>query len=149
MPDTVRSLAKVHRAFYEVLPYYVMVDTRQGSGAAASQRVHAGFDVNVYGVKSTDSVALRMPPPHEYTLGYGALKTIVEKVSTDTAHACVIDLMPFPSTVVFDARSHAKVAAVYRIRITHWGQGQPAGVAEQQALDAVEEQLKAMGIVRR
>jgi hypothetical protein len=144
MSDTVRSFAKAHRAFYEVLPYHVALHDRLGS-----QRVHAGFDVNVYGVKSSDSVVLRMPPPAEYGLGYSALKTIVEKVSTDTAHACVIDLMPFPSTVVFDSRTDARVAAVYRIRISHWGSGEPAGIAEQQALDAVEEQLKQMGIVRR
>ena len=57
--------------------------------------------------------------------------------------------MPFPSTIIVNVRGFAKVTAVFHLRISHWGAGEPAGPAETRALEAVTHELEALGIVRR
>ena len=143
--NDIHSLVEKHRAFYEVLPHYVELDGQ--TGPTGTRRVQVGFDVNVYGINPSDVLAT--PPPDVYGLGYAELRRVVGRISTNVGHSCYLDLMPFPSKIVLNVRDYAKVAAVYRIRITHWGQGQPAGEAEQRALAALEEELVALHVVRR
>jgi hypothetical protein len=143
--NDIHSLVKKHRAFYEVVPHYVVLDGQTGS--AATRMVQAGFDVNVYGINPSDVLAT--PPPDVYGLGYAELRCVVGRISKNIEHSCCLDLMPFPSKIALNVKNDAKVAAVYRIRITHWGQGQPAGEAEERALAALEGELVALHVVRR
>jgi hypothetical protein len=149
MSVDVRSLITEHQACYEVSPYYVVLNQRHGSLAPTSQRVQAGFDIDVYGV-NTENDTLTMPPPHKYALGYAALQRIAEEVSHGAADSCSVEVIPFPARVVLDGRGQGKVKAVIRIRISHWrGLDQPAGEPEHLALEKVEERLKALGIAHR
>jgi hypothetical protein len=44
----VREIIEQHHGFYEVAPYYVVVEDRT-QGHPTSRRVQAGFDVDIYG----------------------------------------------------------------------------------------------------
>ncbi len=150
MSDNIRSVIKERHAFYEVLPYYVVLDEKHGSQSATTRRVQAGFDVGVYGVSPEDQ-RLMMPQPHEYSVGYAALRKIAENVSQLTGDVCSLEPIPYPSTVVIDLRDNAKkVEGMFRIRISHFrGLDQPAGLPEQRALEEIEKQLKSLGVARR
>ena len=149
MSDNIRSVVKERHAFYEVLPYYVVLDERHGSLPATTRRVQAGFDVDVYGGRTEDNKLLK-PESHEYSVSYAALQNIVENVSQLTSDSCSLEPIPFPSTVVIDVQDDAKVEAMLRIRISHFrGLDQPAGLPEQRALDEIEKQLNRLGIARR
>lgn len=147
MPINSWSLVKEHHVFYEVLPYYVMFEARHGG--LAPRRIQAGFDVEIYGANIKGELALPGPDP-VYALGYAELQKIAEKVSRDAGGSCSVEVISFPSAVVVDSRDHAKVEAMFRIRISHSrGLDQPAGTAEQHALEEVEHQLRDLGVARR
>ena len=147
MADNISSLVKEHQAFYEVSPYYVELEGRPVGLPATTRRVQAGFEVDVYGVRTEDNEPA-MPPPHEYALGYAELQKIAESVSRHASDSCSLEVIPFSSVAIIDREG--KVEAIIRIRISHWrGLDQPAGPAEQRALEEVEEELRALGIARR
>ena len=146
MPETIQSLVEQHQAFYEVVPRQIVVDVSDGK-ARRAERIQLGFDVYVYGVNPDER--LTTPPPHTYARGYAELRRLVEKVWARTAHACLIEVIPSPSTIVVKARDFAKVSAVFHFRISHWGAAQPAGPAEARALEAITQELEALGIRRR
>jgi hypothetical protein len=149
MTDTLLSLFQVHHAFYEVVPYYVVVEKRHPGVPVQTQRVQAGFEVNIYGVSIKDKLEPPGSDPH-YTLAYAELQKVTQAISDRTTDKCSLELVPFHSTAVLDARDHAKVEATLRIRISH-GRGleQPSGAPEEHALEELEKQLKSLGIARR
>ena len=144
MSQTFRVLLEEHRAFYEVLPHYLVVDDAHGS----TQRVHDGFDVLIYGVKTEHDEPF-MPPGHAYAQGYEGLRRIAAQVREETLHSCVVDVMPLPGTVVLNPRDDTKITAVLVIRIARWGGNEAAGLQEARALEALEKALKAVGVKRR
>jgi len=147
MVDNFNSLVKEHQVFYEVSPYYVELDERPVGLPEKTRRVQAGFEVDVYGVRTEDNEPA-MPPPQEYELGYTGLQKLAERVSQHATDSCTIGVIPFPSVAIIDREG--KVEAMIRIRISHWrGLDQPAGPAEQRALDEVEDELRSLGIARR
>lgn len=149
MSDDIRSLANEYHAFYEVSPYYVVRDGGSGSLSRVSRRIQAGFDIDVYGVNTKNTV--EVPPPGEYELGYLELQKIADEVSRHRHdNCCTLDVVPFPSTAFFDVQHQGKVEAMIRIRISHCGDlDQPAGIPEQRALEEIETQLQSRGIARR
>jgi hypothetical protein len=146
----VRSLVKEHHAFYEVIPYYVLLDEKHGSLPATNARIQAGFDVDIYGVNPDQELT---PPGADldYALGYAELQKIVEKVSNDTSGCCSLELIPFPSRIVVGGRTHAEVQGMLRIRISprRGLDRAAAGLAEEQALKELERQLHQGGLARR
>ena len=149
MADSFGSLVKEHHAFYEVSPDYVELEERPVGLPAKTRRVQAGFNVDVYGVRTEDNEPA-MPPPHEYALGYAGLQKIAERVSQHSSDSCSLEVIPFPSVAIIDTRHQGKVEAIIRIRISHGrGLDQPAGPPEQRALEEVEKELKSLGIAHR
>jgi len=143
MSTRIRETIESHHCFCEVLPYYIIAENRPLEGAVSVRRVQAGFDLDIYGVK-----AIHQPdPPAEYWLVYTKLKEIVDAVRHENKHACFIDLIPFGSTTVLDTKNHLQPMAMLRIRVAHNGDiHEPAGAAEQQAIQAIEVQLSNLGI---
>jgi len=140
MPEDARALFKQHDAFYEIAPHYVV---------AAAQRVHAGFDVDVYAARG-DHRRPFMPPPREYAQGAEALYAVVKSVALEAADACSVEAFSFPASVTFGVRGHAgEPAAMFRIRIAAWGVDRAAGAPESAVLADVERQLNDLGIMRR
>jgi hypothetical protein len=149
MSDKFVSLIKEHHAFYEVSPYYILFDERPLGLPATTRTVQAGFNVDVYGVRTQDNEPA-MPPREEYALGCIELQNIAERVSQHASDSCVLEMIPFPSTAIIDSRNHGRVEAMIRIQISHErGLDQPAGVPEQRALEEVTGELKSLGIEHR
>ena len=149
MPDDIRLLAKEHHAFYEVSPYYILFDERPVGLPATTRTVQAGFNIDVYGVRTEDN-ELAMPEPHEYAIGCAALGKLAEEVSERASDSCSLEIISFPSTAIVGNRNHGQVEALIRIQISHdRGLDQPAGAAEQCALQEVEKELKSLGIAHR
>jgi hypothetical protein len=149
MADDIISLVKEHRAFYEVSPYYVEVEERPVGRPVTARRIQAGFNVDVYGVRTEDN-KLAMPQAHEYALGYAELQRLAEKVSQHATDSCSLEVSQFPSTAIIDSRHRGQVEAMIRITISHFrGLDQPAGLPEQRALEEVERELKSLGIAHR
>jgi hypothetical protein len=142
MSGNVREIIESHKCFFEVLPYQIVFEDRPPGGAISARRVHAGFDLDIYGLKMSHEP----DPPAEYWLVYTKLKEMINAVGLDNKHACAIDVIPFGSTIVLDTRDHLQPLAMLRIRITHRGMHEPAGAAEQEALKTVEAQLSKLGI---
>ena len=113
------------------------------------ERVQAGFNVDVYGVRTEDTEPA-MPPPQEYALAYAELQKLAESVSQHASDSCSVEVIPFSSTAIIDSRNHGQVEAMIRIQISHGrGLDQPAGPAEKRALEEVEKELKSLGIAHR
>jgi hypothetical protein len=148
LSDKIRSLIEEHHAFYEVLPFYAPAEDGPPGRTTGAQRVQAGFNVDVYGVRTTDDEPVP-PAAEEYGLGWEELNHIANTVSEYVAHSCSLEVIPFPSVAIIDARD-GKVESLHRLRISHReGIEGPVGVPEQRALDEVEKQLKALGLVPR
>src|SRR3974390_120975 len=111
MSDNLRSLIKEHHAFYEVLPYYLLLEERHGSSSVMTRRVQAGFDVEIYGVNIKDEFKVPGPDPH-YALGYAQLQKIVEKASHRVDHSCYLEVIPFDSTFILDSRNQTVEAII-------------------------------------
>jgi len=149
MADNISSLVKEHHAFYEVSPDYVYLEERPVGLPAGTRRVQAGFNVDVYGVRTEDNEPA-MPPPNEYALGYTELQKIAERVSQHSSDSCSVEVIPFPNVAFIDPRNQGRVEAMIRISISHFrGLDQPAGPPEQRALEEVENELKSLGIAQR
>ena len=91
-----------------------------------------------------------MPPPHDYALVYAELQKLAATVSQHTEGSCSLEVIPFPSTAIIDTRSNGMVEAMLRITVSHGrGLDQPAGLAEQRALEEVEKELRSRGVTRQ
>ena len=149
MSQDFRSLAQEHHAFYEVSPYYVLLDERPLGLPATTRSVQAGFHVDVYGIRTEDTEPA-MPPPQEYALGCAELQNLAERVSQHASDSCSLEVIPFFSTAIIDSRNHGQVEAMIRIQISHErGLNIPAGSPEHRALEEVERELKSLGIAHR
>src|SRR5579863_8884906 len=110
MSDNFPSLIKQYHAFYEVSPYYVELEDRPVGLPATTRRVQAGFNIDVYGIRTEDNESM-MPPPHDYALGYAELQKLAATVSQHTEGSCSLAVIPFPSTAIIDTRSNGMVEA--------------------------------------
>jgi hypothetical protein len=148
MSDNIIPLVKEHRAFYEVSPYYRVLEERHGP-EATTRTLKGGFDVDIYGVNTRNNLAFPGSDRH-YALGCAQLQRIAQEVSRHASDSCVLEVTPFPSRIVFDNRNRGTVEGMIRIRISHLrGLDQPAGLPEEHALEEVESQLQGIGVTRR
>ena len=143
MYGDVRQVVESHHCYCEVSPYYIVTEDRPVGDAVSVRRVQAGFDLDIY----ADKMSRQPDPPAECWLVYTRLKEVVDAVRRQNKQACLIEVIPFGSTIVLDPRNHLQPMAMLRIRVTHNGDiHEPAGEAEQRALRAVEAQLSTLGI---
>jgi hypothetical protein len=144
--DNIHELIKQHHAFYQVLPYYIMVQimVQEERTHATTKRIQAGFDIDVYGIKPSHE----QHPGRDYVLGYVALEKLVETILPQTGESCSVEVIPFPSEVVFDAKRQFQEEGMLRIRITHKGL-QPAGKPEERVLKEIKERLHDLGLSQR
>ena len=147
MPGDIRDLVKAHQVFYEVCPYYLVIDETCGKLPARTQKIQAGFDVDIFGVNTDNESGL---PGPDYALGYAELRAFALARSQHLNDSCSLEVIPFASRLVVDGRRHGEFGGMLRIRISHYrGVDQPAGPLEDQALKEVEKGLKELGVLRR
>lgn len=143
MPAEVRKILASHRCYYEVSPYYIIDEERPVGRAVSARRIQAGFDIDIYGVKTSPEP----DPPAEYWLVYNKLQEIAEVVRHESSEDCSVEVISFGSTIILDTRDHFQPTALLRIRVTHFrDMHEPADAAVQQASKAVEAQLGSLGI---
>ena len=141
MSENIHELIEQHDAFYQVLPYYIL---QEEPTHRTTKRIQAGFDIDVYGMNPSHE----QHPGRDYVLGYVALEKLVEAILLHTAESCSVEVIPFPSTVVFDAKRQFQEEGMLRIRITHKGL-QAAGEPEELALKEIKERLHDLGLNQR
>lgn len=145
MADYLQAVVEKHNVFYEVLPYYVVQQELRYATAPATQKIQAGFDIDVYGTKDSDEQG----PARDYLLFCAALVSLVNKLEPDTGESCSIQLFPFPSRVVIDTKRQFQELGMLRIRIAHRTLNEPAGASEERALKEIKERLDDLGISHR
>jgi hypothetical protein len=150
MSKDVHELVKEYHAFYEVLPYNILLTEKHGSLPATNRTIQAGFDVDIYGLNPKKEMVPPGPDPN-YKLGCAELQKIAEEVSHQhSKEFCSLQVIPFPSSFVLGGSSRTEVQGMVRIRISHHrGLDRPADLPEQQALKELEAQLRDLGFVRR
>ena len=141
MSEHIHALIKQHDACYQVLPYYIL---QEEPPHRTTKRIQAGFDIDVYGIKPSHE----QHPGRDYALGYVALEKVVETVVPHTGESCSVEVISFPSEVVFDAKRQFQQEGMLRIRITHRGL-QAAGEPEERALKEIKERLRDLGLNQR
>jgi hypothetical protein len=112
MSENFRQLIQEHRPFHEVLPYNVVIEDAHGKAACSTRRIQAGFDIDIYGLKTSDGPGLSA----DYGQAYGILRKTVEEISRHTTNSCSIEVISFSSTVFLDAREGLRPEAMLRIR---------------------------------
>jgi hypothetical protein len=144
--ENVRELIEQYHPFYEVAPYYIVLEARSSGTAVTRRRIQAGFYIDMYGIIAS----LEPEPFTDYVLAYTALQKVVETVLPRTSDRCSIEVIPFASSVILDTRTHLQPEAMLRIRIAH-GRGidLPAGTSEERALNEIEEKLRDLGVSER
>jgi hypothetical protein len=139
----VRRVIEDHQAFYEVAPYYVLVEERPPGGHPSSRRIQAGFDIDIFGIVKGPAPV----PSPEYELVYQAISRLAGAIRPHTSDGCSIEVIPLASTVILDPKLHFEQEATLRIRIAHSrGLDQPAGAAEERTLQELQEQLRTLGV---
>ena len=141
-PDVALVREIIHRrnAFYEVSAYYIVVDDGRAGGA---RRIHAGFDVDIYGVESLAESARSL----DYRSGYAALRELAEKLMGQCTDSCSIEVVPFHSSLILDTRQSLRPLGMMRLRIAHArGVDQPSGAAEERTLKAVLAEFHYLGM---
>jgi hypothetical protein len=139
--ENIHELIERTYARYEVLPYYIVQEEPQHG---TTKRIQAGFDIEVYGIKPSH---VRHPGP-DYVVGHVALEKLVETILPQTGEDCSVEVIPFPSTLVFNTKRQFQEEGMLRIRITHKGL-QPAGEPEERALKEIKERLRDLGLSQR
>jgi len=143
MSENVSSVLKDHHAFYEARPYFVLLEMRSPTGQPATRKIHAGFDVDVYGTKKGRDLR----PSVEYAFVCAALQEVAGRVALHSTQFCTLEVISFGTSEVIDTKRHLEHDAMVRIRITHGrGLSQPAGAAEESALKEVESELERLGV---
>jgi len=146
MSESARQLIAKHHSFYEVVPYYVVIEEAHGRSVHTTRRSQVGFDVDIYGLKTSDDPGFPSSSV-DYARAYSILQQIVDEIARNTGNSCSIELFGFGSTVFPDTRNGFHPEAMLRIRITHLGNlDQPIDVPEHNALEEIETQLLGLGI---
>jgi hypothetical protein len=136
----VQEILAQHHTRYEVRPYYVVLDERPVDAPHTEQKVHAGFDVDLYGTVDKEVLPLYQSDAARTTVDY--LEAAAKKIQTDVGKQCTIEVISYADSLILDTQQHCQPEVMLRIRISHTrGVAQPAGPAEEQALNAIREAL--------
>jgi hypothetical protein len=147
MSEKLQKLIEAYHVFYEVSPYHVVIEEKHGSPAATRRIIQAGFNVDVHGL--SNKIEWELPPPAEYAIACAEVRKVAEAIPHRSSE-CSIEVIPFPATVVSEARRNFQSEAVLRIQISRLGPvDQRADMPEQHALEEIEKQLQGLGMARR
>jgi hypothetical protein len=149
MDEKIRQPIERHHAYYEVTPYCIVIDEGHGTPAAATRTIQRGFDIDVFGIKTSNDRGLPATSP-DFALASAVLQELAETISSHSTNKCSIEITPFGSTEFLNPKDHFQASAKLQVRITHRrGLDQPAALSERQALEEIEKQLQSLGITRR
>ena len=141
----IHEVLKRHQVRYEVRPYYVVLDQRPAGASPLERRVHAGYDVDLYGTLETSQLPLYGSDEGRRSVDY--LVSVAREIESKVGQRCTVEIIPCSDLIILDTQHHFRPEAMFRIRISHdRGIDQPAGPAEEQALAAIRETLRELEI---
>ena len=139
----VQGVFQRRRVRYEVRPYYVVLEQRPPRAPAVDQRIHAGFDVDLFGTLDKMEVPRLLREEGAIVIGY--FEAVARQVQSKVGQRCAVEVVGYPDSLVLD--SHFQPQAMVRIRISHSrGLDQSEGPAEEQALEAIRGKLHELGL---
>ena len=145
-PGHTREIFIRHHARYEVSPYFVLLDRRTLGAPPSQRRIHAGYDVELYGNGFDDGGALSFENS-ELRETLNELEAACREAVAHAADYSRIEIIPWDATLVLNVKSHLEPEALVTIRITHSrGLDQPAGSTEERALADVVGSLYSRGV---
>lgn len=146
--EQARELFTRHQARYEVSPYFVLLDQRTFGLPPSHRRIHAGYDIDLYGNGFELGSALSFAngePRKTWNELCAACRVVVARA----AEYSTIEIIPYDATLALNVKSHLEPEARVRIRITHTGGlARPAGADEDKARAEVEKGLDSLGVKR-
>ncbi|HXB71131.1 MAG TPA: hypothetical protein VNY05_23040 [Candidatus Acidoferrales bacterium] len=146
--DDARQIFTRHSARYEVSPYFVVLDVRTFGAPPIHRRIHAGFDVDLYGNRPDHGSALSFENG-EPRATLDELCAACREVVAPATEYCTIEIIPDEATLILNVKSHLEPEALLCIRITHSrGLDQPAGASEERACADVGDRLESLGVKR-
>lgn len=145
MSTNIHQVIEQHDVYYEVLPYYEIVEERKPGTAPTTRKIQAGFDINVYGIKADYELTAGL----DYALFQAALQNLVETALPQISEDYSVEVIPFPSTIIASRKRGFQNEGMLRIRIMHIGMGQPAGAPEERALAKIKLGLHDLGLRQR
>ena len=142
----VHEVLKRHDARYEVRPCYQMFDLHPVGSPAIAQRVHSGFDVDLYGTL----LEKEHLPLYEIE-GAGTVLDYFAKVARDIQSGigqhCRVRVITYSDSLVLDTGHDLRPEILLRIRIAHTrGLDQAEGPAEEHALEAIRQVLRELDV---
>ncbi len=136
--DNARELFMRYHARYHVSPYFVRTP--------GNRRIQAGFDLDLYG-RAANRGSLLSIGSGDFRATLDGLCAACSEVVAHAPESRRIEIIPFNTALVFDAKSHFEPEALVRVRITHSrGRDQPAGASEEKVLAEVIDRLDALGV---
>lgn len=141
MSQNLSELFKKHSAYYEVQPYYVVVDQRQHGIESATTRVQVGFDVDIYGVVTRHELGR----PADYGAACRTLDDLALRIMRQVPE-CSVEVIPYDSSVFLDTSRHLEEHGMLCIRITHQSGMDQEGATEERALNEVEKEMHNLGL---
>jgi hypothetical protein len=136
----VHEVLERYHVYYEVCPYYVVLDQRPAGAPRIEQKVQAGFDVNLYGALEKEQLPLFRGEGARLVVNY--FESVAEDIQSKVGQRCTVEVIPCTDSIVLDASRHFQPQAMLQIRISHdRGLDQPVGPSEENALKAIREIL--------
>jgi hypothetical protein len=133
IPDVLQR----HQARYEVHSFYV--------ASPSGKKVQAGFDVDLYGNLETWHLPLYSSEEGHRVVDY--FESVAQEIQSNVGHDCTVEVIRDSDSLILDTQHHFRPEAMLRIRISHdRGLDQPAGPAEEQALNAIRETLHELKV---
>jgi hypothetical protein len=141
------DLLEQYHLHYEVCPYYVLLDQRAAGDTTSTQRIQAGFDVNLYGNLEKPQFPLFRSEAANRLVDY--FQSIARGIQLRAGNRCTIEITPCTNSVILDPRQTFRPEGMLRIRISHdRGLQHAQGPSEELALKALQDVLSELGIRR-
>jgi hypothetical protein len=145
LQQSVREIAQRYHAYYEVRPYYVVLDQRPAGAPEIAQKLQAGFEVNLYGALEKEHLPLFGSEDARKAVKY--LESVAHEVQSQVGQGTTVEVIPYTESILLDTHQHFQPEAMVQIRISHnRGLDQPQGQSEEQALKAIRDTLHELGI---
>ena len=143
-----RELLAGYRVWYEVRPYYVVLDQRPPGASLIQRKLQSGFDVNLYAVLQTAQFDLDRN--QDARMVRSRFSSAAKEIQSQVGQNCTVEVIPYGESVILDTHEHFQPEAMLQIRISHCrGLDQPAGPAEEQALNLLRERLHDLKITQK
>jgi hypothetical protein len=144
----IHQLLERYQIHYEICPYYVLAEQGHAGAAPTTQRVQAGFDVNLYGTPATPELPLFHTEAASASLSF--FESAAREIQSRAGNHCTVEIMPCRDSLVLDPQQHFRAEGMVQIRISHdRGLSEPEGPSEELALASIQKLLNQLGIRRR